>query len=172
MFQNLRPGNPIYILYKGNDPHCDIGSVVSATKPEPRFKTAVPTYPQDMVVNVTFKTGEKTDTLQGLPANLIIADNQDVVVSCDKAAINAEIEAMREKSTEILGSIEYHQRVVDSCEKMLEAVNPEFAEKQAQQQEIVALKERIASMDSKFDSLYSLLEKTLNGETKKSTKTS
>lgn len=172
MFQNLRPGNPIYILYKGNDPRCDIGSVVSVSKPEPRFKTAVPTFPQDMVVNVTLKIGEKTDTMQGLPANLIIADNQDVVVSCDKGAINAEIEGMRDRSNEILGSIEYHQKVVESCDKMLENINPEFAEKQAQQQEIISLKERLASMDEKFDNLCGMLEKALSGETKKSTKTS
>ena len=53
---------------------------------------------------------------------------------------------MKQKSIDILNSVEYHQSVIDSCDKMLNTLNPEFAAKQQQDQEIATLKGQIADM--------------------------
>ena len=165
MFQNLRPGNPVYILYKNDNPHCDVASVVSVSKPEPKYKTATVSFPQEMVVHVTVKINDKTETLQGLDANLVIADNQNVVVSCDKNAINSEIETLKRTSEDILNSIDYHKKVVSSCDDMLKEINPSFAKEKEQEEEIrnlrLAVENTNKNVDEKIGSIYEMLEKVL-----------
>ena len=137
MFQNLRPNSQLYILHKDNTPYIEYGSVVSVSAPKPKYP-AIPQigqFPQmEMVVDLVVSVNGNNMNLQGLPAGLEIADfghNGNIVVSSSKEAINNEISLMRQRSAEIIGSVDFHRNVISACEKMLSELNPEVAEKVA-----------------------------------------
>ena len=64
-----------------------------------------------------------------------------MVISGSRESMNAEVAAMRNRSSEILGSVEHHKSVMESCDKMLQVLNPEFAERQKQEAENKARQE-------------------------------
>ena len=54
--------------------------------------------------------------------------------------------SLKQKSVDILNSINYHKGLIASYEKLLSDFNPEMAEKQAQQQEISELRNQMNEM--------------------------
>lgn len=124
MFQSIRQGQQFFILHKGENPRCDVGTVVSVSNPVPKYQNGYTAYPlpqNEMVVDVKVKVGDDTLDFQKLPANLSIADfsqiGGNVVVSESKDAINAEIEAMKISSVRVVESVQYHQKVIKSCDE-------------------------------------------------------
>lgn len=153
MFQSIRQGQQFFILHKGENPRCDVGTVVSVSNPVPKYQNGYTAYPlpqNEMVVDVKVKVGDDTLDFQKLPANLSIADfsqvGGNVVVSESKDAINAEIEAMKISSVRVVESVEYHQKVIKSCDEMLTALNPAFAEKAQQDKEMKELKGELSQI--------------------------
>lgn len=152
MFQNLRTNSQVFILHKESTPYIEYGSVVSVSAPRAKYPTTPPIgqFPQvEMVVDVTVSVNGQQSNLQGLPAGADIADfgqNGNIVVSCSRDAMNNEIGTMKQKSADILASVDYHRGVMESCDKMLNALNPEFAAKQQQEQKISQLESQIAEM--------------------------
>lgn len=88
MFQSIRQGQQFFILHKGENPRCDVGTVVSVSNPVPKYQNGYTAYPlpqNEMVVDVKVKVGDDTLDFQKLPANLSIADFSQVggnVVVC------------------------------------------------------------------------------------------
>lgn len=152
MFQNLRTNAQLFILHKESTPYIEYGSVVSVSAPRSKYPSVPPIgqFPQmEMVVDVTVNVNGQQSNLQGLPAGADIADfgqNGNIVVACSRDAMNNEISTMKQKSADILASVDYHRGVMDSCDKMLNALNPEFAAKQLQEQKISQLEIKIAEM--------------------------
>ena len=152
MFQNLRTNSQLFILHKESTPYIEYGSVVSVSAPRAKYPSAPPIgqFPQmEMVVDVTVSVNGQQSNLQGLPAGADIADfgqNGNIVVSCSRDAMNSEVSTMKQKSADILASTDYHRSVMEACDKMLNALNPEFAAKQQQEQKIAELEKRLAEM--------------------------
>lgn len=150
MFQSLRASNQFYILHKESVPYIEIGSVVSVSAPMPKF--AFPQtfgQPQEMVVDVVVRVNDNNVTFQKLPANQEIADfgmNGSIVVATSKDAMNAELSSLRQKSIDIINSVNFHKSVIEGCDKTLRSLNPEYAEKQQQQEEITVLKQNMEEM--------------------------
>ena len=84
--------------------------------------------------------------LKDLKANADVDDNGNIIVSCSRDAINSEVAMMRQKSLDILNSIEYHKNVIACCDKMLNTLNPEIAAKQEQEQRIQGLEQKIDAL--------------------------
>lgn len=146
MFQSLRPNNQIYILKK-DVPSLEVGSVVSVSNPIPKYPTNFG-QPQETILDLVVKINGQDVPFQKIPANLDIADfgTSGVVIADNRNAMNSEIASLKQKSKDILNSIDYHKKVVENCDKMLSDLNPEFAEKQAQQAEINALKLQVSDL--------------------------
>jgi hypothetical protein len=162
MFSNLRTNSQVYILHKESSPYVDVGTVVSVSQPVPKFPMNNFMNQQELVVDVTVKINDNTVTLQKLPANLDIADqgiNGNMVITTSREAMNAEVDALRQKSLGILNSVEYHQKVVQDCEILLQRLNPEFAEQRQQKQEIDTLKAQMSEMMSGMKELMAQLRK-------------
>ena len=87
--------------------------------------------------------------------------NGNIVVACSRDAMNNEISTMKQKSADILGSIDYHRGVIDACDKMLNTLNPEFAAKQQQEQEIAGLKSQMTEMKREFTEFMTVLKEQL-----------
>lgn len=167
MFQNLRVNSQLYILHKEANPFIEYGPVVRVSAPKPKYPVSVPTgqFPQvEMVVDVVASIGGQETTFQNLPAGVDIADfgqNGNIVVSCSRDAMNSEVSAMRQKSVEAINSIDWHKSVIAGCDKMLSSLNPEFAAKQQQEQEIAALKQQMAEMGRNMSDLMNLNKKMM-----------
>lgn len=144
MFQNLRANNQLFILHKDENPLVDIGSVVSVSAAKPKYPMPTPIgqIPQmEMVVDVVVCVNGQNTTFQNLPAGADIADfgqNGNIVISCSREAMNSEVSAIRQKSLDELNRRNYHENVISGCDKILTILNPEFAEKQRQEQEIAS----------------------------------
>lgn len=162
MFSNLRTNSQIYILHKESSPYVEVGTVMNVSQPVPKFPMNNFMNQQELVVDVTVKINDSTVTLQKLPANLDIADqgiNGNMVITTSREAMNSEVDALRQKSLGILNSVEYHQKVVQDCEILLQRLNPEFAEQRQQKQEIDTLKAQMSEMMSDMKDLMAQLKK-------------
>lgn len=149
MFQSLRQSNPIYILRKSGELTLERGTVVSVSAPTPKYQVA-PIYgqPQDLVVDLVVKVGGQDTNYQKLPAAADIADfgTSGVVISDSREAMNAEVLSIKQKSIDAIGAVDHHKTMVERCDVILSELNPEYAEKQAQQAEINELKQQMAEL--------------------------
>lgn len=163
MFSNLRTNSQIYILHRDATPYVEIGQVVSVSQPRPRFQINNYLAPQEQVVDVVVGINGNNITLQSLPANLDVADqgtvNGSLFISTSKDAMNSEVTSMKQKSLEIINSVDHHKKVVQDCEILLQRLNPEFAEQKQQKQEIDMLKTQMSQMMSGMKELMAQLKK-------------
>ena len=152
----------LHILHKDANPFIEYGPVVSVSAPKPKYPMASPMgqLPQmEMVVDVVVCINGQNTTFQNLPAGMDIADfgqNGNIVVSCSRDAMNNEVASMKQKSIDIINSMDFHNSVIAGCDKMLTLLNPEFAEKQRQEQEISSLKGQMAEMSKNMSDLMDL----------------
>ena len=151
MFQSVRPNSPIYVFHKGDNPRLETGYVVNQPIPKPKYQ--MPNafgQPQELVVDLVIKLNDTTVNMNAIPAQLDIADSysngENLVISDSREAMNSEILSLKQKSVDILNSINYHKGLIASYEKLLSDFNPEMAEKQAQQKEISELRAQMDEM--------------------------
>ena len=154
MFQSLRVNSPIYILHKEGAPYVETGSVISVSNPMPKFP--MPNTPMqsfggaEMVVDVVVSVNGQQMTFSKLPANKDVEDSviNKMTISTSREAMNAEVSALKQRSIDLINSVEYHQNVILGCDKILEALNPEFGEKVRRDKEIADLRGQMAEMSS------------------------
>lgn len=165
MFKNLRQGNPFYILHKGDKPYCEVGQVISVSGVRP--KTPYPnTYPMpqqvEMVVDIKVKIGDDNVGLPSVPADLLITDykpdnsQERMVLACDANSISTEVNSMLANSQQILGSIDTHKGIIESCEGILTQLNPQFARGKEQEEKIAMLENMIVALETKLGGIDDL----------------
>lgn len=163
MFSNLRPNSQIYILHKDSSPYIEVGSVISVSQPMPRFPVTNFANPQELVVDVVVRINDDSVTLPKLPANLDITEQMmqgiSVLITTSREAMNAEIDTLRQKSMSILNSVDYHKKLLQDYETLLQSLNPEFAEQKQQKQEIDNLKMQMTEMMNGMKELMAQLRK-------------
>ena len=127
----------------------EIGKVTHISVPVPKYGAS--SMYNDLVLDITAEIDGKATNFQKLPANSEIADfGNNVVVAVSKEAMNNEVMSMKQRSMDILNSIEQHRSIIDGCDEILQVLNPEIAEKQRQEQENKALREEINSLKEMF----------------------
>ena len=164
MFSGLRQNSLFYVLDKGENPTLRIGQVVSVSNPQakyPSFNNGFTPQPMESVVDVKVKINDEEVEFKQLPANGQIANDKNLVVSESKDAMSAEVDAMLRNSKTILESVDYHERVVKSCEGMLLQLNPQIAKEKEQAAKISALEGKVSGMEGKLDKMMGLLEKAV-----------
>ena len=165
MFQGLRTNSLFYVLDKGENPNLKIGQVVSVSNPQtryPSFNNGFTPQPMETVVDVKVKLDDEEVDFKQLPANGQIANDKNLVVSDNKEAMSAEVDAMLRQSRAILESVDYHERVVKSCEGMLLQLNPHIAKEKEQAEKISKLEGKVSGMEGKLDKMMGLLEQVAN----------
>lgn len=163
MFSNLRTNSQIYVLHRDTEPYIEIGQVVSVSQPRPRYQTSNFMSPQETVVDVVISVNGNNITLQSLPANLDVADqgtlNGSLFITTSRDAMNVEVNSMRQKSLDIINSVDRHKKIIQDCEVLLQRLNPEFAEQKQQKQEIDMLKTQVSEMMNGMKELMAQLKK-------------
>lgn len=158
MFQSVRPNSQIYILHKIEKPFYETGLV--ATQPIVKPKYSIPTTfgtPQELVVDISVKIGDKMVNYTGLPAQQDIADTfsngEGIVVADSKEAFNSEILTQKQKSVDIVKSKDYHEGLIGIYDSIYKEINPEYADKESQKEEIAQLKSQMGEMSKNMAEL-------------------
>lgn len=150
MFSNLRSNSQLYILHKEATPYVEVGQVVSVTPPQPKYQSNNFMVPQELTVDIVVNVNGNNITLQKLPANLDTADqgtsSGSLFISTSREAMNVEINNQRQKSLDVINSINYHKKLSQDYELLYQKLNPEFAEQQQQKQEIDTLKAQMSEI--------------------------
>jgi chromosome condensin MukBEF complex kleisin-like MukF subunit len=165
MFQGLRTNSLFYVLDKGENPNLRIGQVVSVSNPQtkyPTFNNGFTPQPMETVVDVKVKLGDEEVDFKQLPANGQIANDKNLVVSDNKDAMSAEVDAMLRQSKAILESVDYNKRVVESCEGMLQQLNPQIAKDKEQTEKINKLEGKVSDIEGKIDKMMGWLQQTMS----------
>ena len=154
MFGQLRINNPLCVLTKQGSPSLEIGTVVSVTAPMPQLSSIG--QPTMYTVDVTARINDQNITYQKLPANMDVADfagNGNVVVACSRESMNSELQAMRQRSVDVVKSVDYHNGMIQAIDKIIQDLNPEEAEKLALQKEVTDLKGQMFQMSQSVNAL-------------------
>ena len=165
MFQGLRTNSLFYVLDKGENPNLRVGQVVSVSNPQtkyPSFNNGFTPQPMETVVDVKVKLGDEEVDFKQLPANGQIANDKNLVVSDNKDAMSAEVDAMLRQSKAILESVDYNKRVVESCEGMLQQLNPQIAKEKEQTEKINKLEGKVSGIEGKIDTMRGWLQQTMS----------
>ena len=165
MFQGLRTNSLFYVLDKGENPNLRIGQVVSVSNPQtkyPSFNNGFTPQTMETVVDVKVKLGDEEVDFKQLPANGQIANDKNLVVSDNKDAMSAEVDAMLRQSKAILESVDYNKRVVESCEGMLQQLNPQIAKEKEQTEKINKLEGKVSGIEGKIDKMMGWLQQTMS----------
>lgn len=156
-FSQLRQNSQIFILHKDSTPYVEIGQVTNVTAPMPMLNSYQQIgQPLSYSVDVSVRVGDQSYLYQKLPANSEFADfacNGNVFLSCTKEGVNTEIQALRQRSVDVISSVEFHQGMIGIYDKMLQQLNPEAAEKVAQQEEINRLKSQVSDLSKNISDL-------------------
>ena len=157
-FQNLRNNHQIYILRKDAIPTLEIGKITNVSVPVPKYGNT--SMYNDLILDITADIDGKPTNFQKIPANSEIADfGNNIVIATNKEAMNSEVTSMKQRSLDILNSVEQHQSIIKGCDEILQLLNPEIAEKQRQEQENKALREEINSLREMFSEFMNQFKK-------------
>lgn len=155
MFSNLRQNATIYILHKGMPVRVSPCSVVSVSAPVPKFGMGQFGQPTAMEVDVQVSCNGETRNFTKLPANEDIATfiGENITLCTSREAVNAELEALKRRSLDIVNSFDFHKQMIASCEEAYASVNPEIAEKREQENLIKSLTERVAALTMQVEQM-------------------
>lgn len=150
MFSALRQGSPIYVLDKGNLT-LRVGSVESTTMPVGLNNMPWMQQPFDAVVK--YDDGS-TNEFKQLQPNLSVGMYGNVVVTETKELMAQEVEQMQRQSKQILDSVDFHKKVLTTCEEMMKSLSPQFAKEKETD-------DRLNSLEKGLGDIKSMLAKAL-----------
>jgi hypothetical protein len=162
-FQSLGQGSPFYILRQGEKPILEVGVVKQKSQARAKFPTQTPNIMQGMqvqqVIDVIATINGKDETFSEIPINVEIAQRGNVTFSGSREAMLQAVDAMLQTSKKALEQIPYHKSVISESEKMMEALNPQYAENKQQARTIQDLQERADKQEKMLSDIYALVQK-------------
>lgn len=162
-FQSLVEGNPFYILRKGEKPALDVGVVKSKSQPRAKYQMQTPGVmnglltQQQQVIDITVNINGKDEQFAELPMNIEIASRGENTFTGSREAMLQAVDAMLQTSKKAIEQVPYHKAVIAESEKMLEALNPRYAEEKRQARTINDLKTRQDATDKKLDEILEFI---------------
>lgn len=178
-FNSLGNGNPFYILRKGEKPMLEVGVVKSKTQPRAKFPTQTPNImtgvQMQQVIDVVVTVNGKDETFGEIPTNVEIAARGNDTFSGSREAMLQAVDAMLQTSKKAIDQIPYHKSVIAESEKMLEVLNPQYADNKRQARTIQSLEEKqkateakLAALESQSSEMLAIL-RSLNGSSSSTT---
>ena len=162
-FNSLTNGNPFYVLRKGEKPTLEVGVVKSKSQQRAKFPTQTPNLMSGMqvqqVIDIVATINGKDETFNDIPINVEIAARGNDTFSGSREAMLQAVDAMLQTSRKAIEQVPFHKSVIAESEKMMETLNPRYAEEKKQARTIKSLEERQAATDQKLDSILRILQK-------------
>lgn len=161
--QSLTNGCPFYVLKKGERPILEVGTVKSKSQPRPQYQTSTPNLMNGLnfqqVVDLTVTINGSDRVIPNIPINVEIAAMGNETFSGSREAMLQAVDTMLQTSKKALEQVSFHKSVIQESEKMLETLNPRYAEEKRQARTISDLEKRQTATDQKLDSILSILKK-------------
>jgi len=149
-FKDIKTGYNIYMLHKGDDMSLAIGKVISVSAPRiPQGANMFqPNQTQQLVVDITIDENgqQKTYTIPDMLE--VTYAGTDLAIATSKEAVVREIEAMKGRADDVIGSIDKQRKISSQCAKLLEEYNPAMKEKRENEE--------------RFQRLEVMMEKIMN----------
>lgn len=162
-FSSLGNGNPFYVLRKVEKPILEVGVVKSKTQPRAKWPTQNPNVMAGLqvqqVIDVVATINGKDETFSEIPINVEIAQRGNDTFTGSREAMLQAVDSMLQTSKKAIEQIPYHKVVISETEKMLEVLNPQYAENKKQARTISDLERRQADTDKKLDTILTILQK-------------
>ena len=162
-FSSLGNWNPFYVLRKGEKPILEVGVVKSKTQPRAKWPTQNPNVMAGLqvqqVIDVVATINGKDETFSEIPINVEIAQRGNDTFTGSREAMLQAVDSMLQTSKKAIEQIPYHKVVISETEKMLEVLNPQYAENKKQARTISDLERRQADTDKKLDTILTILQK-------------
>jgi hypothetical protein len=168
MLSGLRPGTPVYVLYK-NEPRFATAKVVSVSNQYPQYNFQQPLNPGNgPVIDLAIEVDGRTETYPRIPLNSAVAEFPDkgVILSETREGIVNEVNVIRGASQTALDQVEAHKRVIAACDQLLFDLNPQLKHDQEQATKIAKLEEQLAGMSDQIAALTGMLSKSLGKKSK------
>ena len=165
-FNSLGAGNPFYLLRRGEKPILEVGVVKSKSQPRAKFPTQTPNIMTGMqmqqVIDVVATINGKDETFSDIPINVEIAARGNDTFSGSREAMLQAVDAMLQSSKKAIEQVPYHKSVIVETEKMLESLNPQYAENKQNARVIQALQEKQKAQDHQLAELKAQNTEMLN----------
>jgi len=165
-FNSLSNGTPFYVLRKSEKPILEVGVVKSKTQPRAKFPTQTPNAMIGMqvqqVVDIVATINGKDETFSEIPITAEIAARGNDTFSGSREAMLQAVDAMLQTSKKALEQIPYHKSVIAESEKMLEVLNPQYAENKQNARVIQSLQEKQKAQDAQLAELKAQNTEMLN----------
>ena len=165
-FNSITNGNPFYILRKGERPLLEVGVVKSKSQPRAQYPTQTPNIGIGMqiqqVVDIVATINGKDETFPNLPINVEIAQKGNDTFTGSREAMLQAVDAMLQTSKKAIEQVPYHKSVISESEKMLEILNPQYAENKQNARVIQTLKEKQAAQEQQLAELKAQNNEMLN----------
>ena len=160
-FSSLGQGSPLYILRQGEKPTLDVGTVKAKTQPHVKFPTSTPNLMTGLqtqqVIDITVTLNGEDETYNDIPVGVEIAAKGNVTFSGSREAMLQAVDNMLQTSKKALEQVAFHK-----SEKMLEVLNPQYAENKQNARVIQALKEKQATQEQQLAELKAQNTEMLN----------
>lgn len=156
-FNSLTNGTPFYVLRRSDKPILDVGVVKSKSQPRAKFPTQTPNVMAGMqlqqVIDVVATINGKDETFNDIPINVEIAARGNDTFSGSREAMLQAVDAMLQTSKKAIEQVPYHKSVIAETEKMLEVLNPQYAENKQNARVIQSLQEKQKAQDQQLAEL-------------------
>lgn len=163
-FSSIAIGSPFYILRRADKPTLEVGVVKSKVDRQPYgTQAAIPlafaNNNTSQNVSIVVDVNGKDVQVPDVPNNIEIASDKDgCMYSGSREAMLQAVDGMIQTSKKALEQVDYHKSVLTEGEKMLETLNPSYAEGKQQARTIKQLEERQAATDKKLDDILSAIK--------------
>lgn len=166
-FNSLAVGQPFYVLQKSEKPVLQVGVVKTKSDQRPPYQTSTPnvfaglqTMNQGNVIDMTVTIGGNDVPFNNLPVTgeSTTYNNGNTFVSGSREATLQAVDTMIQTSKKVLEQVDYHKSVLKEGEKMLETLNPRYAEEKKRDRSIKSLEERQDAQDKKLDKILAFMQ--------------
>lgn len=154
-FRNLRANNQVYVLFKGDTYHLEMGTVtyVSPLRPPMNIGSF------EWIIDITVKVNDKDYQFTKLRADADTAETNYIFVSITKEGMNTELIALCKKSTDVINSIDVHKKIFEQCDAILKKLNPELVAQKRQEEELKTLRTQASEMKESMERLMEQFKK-------------
>ncbi len=160
MFSALRQGDIVYVAEKTDGLKVSIGTVSST--PRPRYNISdAKTGMGITVIDIDVKTPEQEYKFEGISPSQSIADYGNAVISDNREAMMAKVEALCDESDKIIRDVEIYRRISDSRKDALKVLNPALAKEAERDEAIENLTARLEKFEKMFGDSLSNIENLL-----------
>lgn len=167
-FKSLGAGQTLYVLQKSEKqkPILQIGIVKTKSEPKSPYQTNQPLLNGLAAMNGQNAVMDIVATINGadVPFNNLPANSESTsynggstFVSCNQQATIQAVDAMMQVSRQELEREAFNKSVLEEGEKMLETLNPRYAEEKQRDRSIKNLEERQTATDRKLDTIIERL---------------